>query len=163
MSGLELFEARIKAAAIQSYIIAGVTLLVSMGLLAGTVYEIAMGRGASVWFMGVMGLAGVGIAWLMSDNGRSLWPPRESEIYKVVTTEPERVAWVYTVVGKTNGVVVHLISGQEHTLPAKGADAKALMEFFFSRAPQAIFGFGPEQSAKHTAARKAWVAARKAG
>jgi hypothetical protein len=157
---MELLEARIKASAIQSYIIAGITLLMSMGLLAGTVYEIAQGQGGSVWFMGVMGLAGVGIAWLMSDNGRSLWPPRESDIYKAVASEPERISWVYPVVGKTNGVVVHLINGHEHSLPANGKDSKALLELLHSRAPNAIYGFGKEQSARHTAARKAWVAAR---
>ena len=160
MSGMELLEARIKASAVQSYIIAAITLLISMGLLGGTVYQIAMGQGGSVWFMGVMGLAGVGIAWLMSDNGRSNWPARESDIYKAVAEDPARISWVYPVVGKTNGVVVHLINGHEHTLPANRSDSKALMELLHSHAPNAIYGFGPEQSARHTAARKAWLAAR---
>lgn len=146
---LDLLERRIKASAIQSFVVAGCALLMGLGMLAGAVAMAVTQGVGSAGFMALMGFGGVAVAWMLSENGRAMWPPRDATIYMVLERDPSRVAWAHLTVGKTNGIQIHTVDGHEHTLYANGADSKALLAFVRERAPQAIFGYGVEQKKRY--------------
>jgi len=160
MSGLDLLEKRIKASAIQAFVIAGCTRVMGLGLLAGAVYQLASGELNSGGFMGLMGLGSVGVAWMLGSGGRAMLPAKGTALYKAFESEPHRITWAYLRVGKTNGIQIVLDNGDPETLHANRADSQALLRLVQERAPQAILGWGPEQKQRFAERMKAARAAR---
>lgn len=159
MSGFELLERRIRAHAIQSFVVGGVTLLIGLGMAGGAAWSALTGGAGSVGFIGLTGLGCLAVAGMLFSNARSMLPPTRADLYRIVANEPERIAWIHGVTGRTNGIRIHLVSGMEHTLPANAADSQALFAFLQGRAPQAILGYGPGQRKRFDELRKARRAA----
>ena len=160
MSDLELLAKRIKASAIQLLLMAGFFALAGIGMLALTVTQgMASGFG-KVWFMGLMGVAALGGTWLLGRGALGLLPPQASKLYKAMESAPAPIGWAYLSVGKTNGIQIYELDGEQHTVYANGADSAALLALVRSRAPQAILGFGTEQEKRYRELVKAYRAAR---
>lgn len=149
MTGFQLLEKRIQASAIVNIVVAVFFALIGLGMMAGTAWSVLTHRPDSIWFMGLLGAAAVAGSAMIIQDARGMLPPQRSEIYRIVEREPERIAWIHLVVGKTNGIRIHLVSGSEHTLSANRADSEALFTFLQLRAPQAILGYGPGQQKRY--------------
>lgn len=159
----DLLEKRIKSTAIQSFILSVLALLFGLALLAASASAAVQRQYQATAGMLVMAAISMFAAWSMLQNGRSLWPPRSSKIYTELSGDARQVSWAHPVVGKSNGVRVHYIDGEQLTLEANRQDSERLIRLIQQQAPHAILGYGqPQQKLYHdlVKARKSAAQAR---
>lgn len=143
--GLELLEKCIKSSAIQSFFLAAFSLVAGAGLLVGAVTQIVDAKYDKAGFMGLGGLVMLGAAWALFQGGRELWPARSARAYAELAGDARGVAWAYMTLGKSNGVKLCFLDGDEVSISASRSDSEALMKLIQQRAPHAILGYGPAQ------------------
>ncbi|MCB9679102.1 MAG: hypothetical protein H6737_28630 [Alphaproteobacteria bacterium] len=142
---MEILEKRIRATAIQSLLIGVFCVVVALGLLGGGGVVAVGGEVQNGLFLAGCGVAALGLAWVMSVEGRELWPARSSEVYRAFESAPHRVYWVYGKVGRNSGVVVCLDDGAPRTLVANGGQVEAILKLAAERCPGVVLGYGDAQ------------------
>ena len=149
MSGLELLAKRIKAGTVQLILLAVIMVFMGLGLLATAAWQVFQGELGSAGFIALMGGGALLAALMMVAGARAQLRPRSSDIYVAFASEPHRIAWAHEVAGKTNGVRVHLLNGDEHTLTGNAAQIRELLQLVRDVAPHAILGFGTAEQEEY--------------
>ncbi len=144
-----VLERRIRATAIQYWLIASCAFGLAVALTAAVVSLVRAATFSQAIFVSAMTLGALAVGWANAQNGRHLHPVRSSRPYLALTKDATALAWAHLVQGKVSGIRLHFLDGEMCTLYANGRDGETLLAMVRERAPHAILGYGATERQRY--------------